>query len=400
MNREQLIGPTNVTGEGNESKRRAATLIMVAVLIPVLIGFAAITIDVGAMYSVRTDLQNSADAAALAAVSAYAGDSMIQVRLGYGGDTQLAETMTDGNGEVNRVAALNHSFGIASTSIDSSDVQYGWIDVTSGSSPLDTGAASVDYNAARVTVRRSTSGGNGALNLFFAPIFGRTTTDITASAVAVLDDRFSGFDTGEGGAALLPLTISDWIYDAEVAAGNDDYDYDPVTGTVGSSSDGVGEINLYPYVNAPGNFGLLNIGMNNASNAVMDDHMQNGVPSANVQTEIGSTTFSFFDGSGSPITYDIGGTPGLRASLESPIATHVGEVIAFFIHDSVGGNGSNVTYRITGIKFGRLMDVELNGGPSSRGVWIQPAAYVGAGVEIDGNAPSSTGTVGKLVLAR
>ena len=49
-------------------------------MLPALIGFAALTIDVGAMYSVRNDLQISADAAALAAASAYAGDEMIQIQ--------------------------------------------------------------------------------------------------------------------------------------------------------------------------------------------------------------------------------------------------------------------------------------------------------------------------------
>ncbi len=132
----------------------------------------------------------------------------------------------------------------------------------------------------------------------------------------------------------------------------------------------------------------------------MNDFMENGVPSANVETEIGSTTLTFYDSDGDPITYDIGGTPGLRASLETPIATHVGEVIAYLIHDQVTGNGANTSYRITGIRFGRLMDVELNGGPSNRGVWIQPVAYVGLGVETATAAPPSTEGVGKLVLAR
>ena len=53
-----------------EGAALVATFINKAVTIPVMIAFAAITIDVGMLFNTRADLQNAADAASLAAAGA------------------------------------------------------------------------------------------------------------------------------------------------------------------------------------------------------------------------------------------------------------------------------------------------------------------------------------------
>ncbi len=50
------------------SRRRAVVFVLTLVMATVLIGFAALTIDVGMMYSVKAELQRTADVAALAGV--------------------------------------------------------------------------------------------------------------------------------------------------------------------------------------------------------------------------------------------------------------------------------------------------------------------------------------------
>ena len=74
--------------------------------------------------------------------------------------------------------------------------------------------------------------------------------------------------------------------------------------------------------------------------------------------------------------------------------------MGFFLHDNVVLSGSNAIYTITEIRFGRVMDINLTGAPSTRGLYIQPVSYAGGGVRIDPDAPSSGGLVGRLVLAR
>ncbi len=111
-------------------KRRAVTAALVLLMIPVLIGFAALTIDIGAMYNTRADLQRTADAAALAGVAALTSDTMMQYR-DTSNSALLSQVTTAATGEVNYFSALNHSFGSSTMHIESGDITTGWLDVTS-----------------------------------------------------------------------------------------------------------------------------------------------------------------------------------------------------------------------------------------------------------------------------
>ncbi len=52
------------TAEGNGE--RGAVSVLVAILMVVLLGFAALAVDIGVLYAERTQLRNGADAAAIA----------------------------------------------------------------------------------------------------------------------------------------------------------------------------------------------------------------------------------------------------------------------------------------------------------------------------------------------
>ena len=241
---------------------------------------------------------------------------------------------------------------------------------------------------------------NGPLSLYFASIFGRSETNITASAVAALDDRFSGYETSDGTAALWPIAVSEDVYEQQILNGDDDFEYDSLTGDVTRRSDGIREINLYPYVNTPGNFGMLQIGHDTSSAATQSEQLEYGVTAEEVETEIGSTEFTFYDSGGESVTYDINGSPGLMTTLEGSIETHVGEVVGFLLFDQAIEQGSLTEYRITRMVFARVMGVMLQGAMPKRGVWLQPAPYAGGGVRTHPDAPSSNGMVGKLILVR
>ena len=62
MNHFYPKSPVGAQGAGE----RGAVLVLVTLLLPVLIGFMALAIDVGYLYSVKRKLQTVADAAALA----------------------------------------------------------------------------------------------------------------------------------------------------------------------------------------------------------------------------------------------------------------------------------------------------------------------------------------------
>ena len=63
-------------------RRRGVVAVFVVMLLVSLMGFAALTVDVGTMYNVKSDLQHAADAAAIAGATALTDDAMILVRQG------------------------------------------------------------------------------------------------------------------------------------------------------------------------------------------------------------------------------------------------------------------------------------------------------------------------------
>jgi hypothetical protein len=385
---------------GQNQRRRAIVLVQVMVMLTALMGFAAFTVDIGTLYRARAELQASADAAAMAAASAYTTDSMLEVRVTDGDAVAFADVLYSADDRANVYAGLNNTLNMA-TLVETTDISAGWIDLTSATSLLDTLVLPMEYNAVQVTVRRDTSGRNGPVEFLFAPIIGHLVGETSASAVAVFNDQFSGFDVdGNGSAAALPISIHMDIFNDQFVNGPDVYEYLSDSESVATGPDGIPEINLYPFNVAPGNFGLLNIGSPNQGVPALQDQIENGVSSDDMESETGASELVFYDEDGSPITYDITGSPGLKTALEGTIADRIGDVVAFFLHEGTAQQGANAVYTISSVRFGRIMDIELNGPPAGRGLWIQPVSYNGGGVIISDSAPSSNGLVGRLVLAR
>ena len=267
------------------NRRRAASAVVVLVTLPVIIGFGALAVDVGVLYGTRADLQDAADAAALAGVSALTTPDMMQVRM------ETAEFRTvrhQAREKVHSIAYLNESFGRRHTTVEPKDIGVGWIDLYSATSPLQRHVAPGSNNAVQVIVRRTEGSPNGPVELMFAPIFGKHFSNVAASAVAAFDDRVSGYDTSAPGGGILPFTMHVDDYTRQLTEGGDDYAYDPSSESVAPGPDGTREVNVYPGGEAPGNFGLLNIGTPNQGLPALADQIENGVPPEDFELEIGS----------------------------------------------------------------------------------------------------------------
>lgn len=324
---------------------------------PILLGVTALAVDVGYMYVVRTDLQNAADAAALAACTSLTNESNLRY---------LAE----------RYSRINHA-GLGAT-LDPSDVQTGlWERYNrrfySGLGPP---------NAVSIHVQRLRSRGNG-VSLFFAKIFGLSETDLSATAIAAYDDRFVGFDPGaHGGARILPFTKHIDAYDPHVANGTEVVLF-PAGSDVADSD-------------ISGNFGSVNFRGNGGSD--MADLVDGGVQPSDLYNNFGIDELTYLDDSGNAVRYDIDGTPGMMKSLEPHLEALIGQVVGFFVHDEAEPGGSNTLYRNVGIRFGRVIRVNLHG--SNPEFVVQPAVYIGPGVITDESAPSTNGQVGRVMLVR
>lgn len=368
--------------------------VFVVMMLAVLMGFAALTIDVGTMYNVKSDLQHAADAAAIAGATALTTDEMMAFRLGADGSD---DAFNEINQRVHQISLMNGAIGTQYLTTLAGDIDIGWIDLLSATSPISHSQAPRFSNAVEVTVRRTSNSPNGSLKFLFAPFLGLTETDIVATATAAFDDRLIGFEPPASGPnPFAPFTIHEDVYNA---VGPDTYSFDAGTGSVVAGSDGITEINLYPHAeNANGNFGLLNIGAGNNGTPTLRRQIEEGVTPEELEAEIGTSAIDFWDEYGTPITYTIDGTPGLRAALEASLESRVGDVIAVLLHDSVSGTGSSTNFQITGIRFARVLAANLHGNPKN--VWLQPASFTGSGVRTSPAAPSSGGMAGQLVLVR
>lgn len=132
-----------------------AVAIIVAIAMVVLLGAAAFTVDVGAMYAERAQLQNGADAAALAVAQNCA-----------------AGACGDVNTTAQNLANLNANDGASNVSVDPPSSNSIHVTITS----------------------RDARTGAGALALSFAPILGINSKTVSADATAGWGNPASGPD--------------------------------------------------------------------------------------------------------------------------------------------------------------------------------------------------------------
>jgi Flp pilus assembly protein TadG len=179
-----------------QNAQRGAITLLVALMIPVFLGIAALVIDVAYLQFVRNELQNDADAAALA------------------GAKQLRNTTTaTPQWSAAETAALN---AISLNSADgkilrSGTVQTGYWNPTQINAVLQmlpmTPTAN-DVPAVQVTLRKDNGQNDGEVPTFFARIWNMVSTPVTVTAVAGMTSP----DTIEPG-GLFPLVASQCIYD-------------------------------------------------------------------------------------------------------------------------------------------------------------------------------------------
>ena len=157
--------------------QRGVAAIMVGVALVMLLGFAALAVDLGYVMVTRNELQNVADAAALGATRQL---GVIYEGFSYG---QMPTYVCDPALLINvarEIAVKNGAAGKA-VAINDSDVTVGrWNASTKVLTP-----ALIGPDAVRVQVRRDSSA-NGPISTFFAMIWGKDTIDVTAVATAAL----------------------------------------------------------------------------------------------------------------------------------------------------------------------------------------------------------------------
>jgi hypothetical protein len=139
--------------------KKGQVLVFFAISVVVLLGFAALGIDVGYMYSVRHDLQRSADAGALAGASRFINDVAAGETGQWGDAAVFAEATT-------RAIAFATKDNVVQTKLDPSNGN-------------DNVIVTFDQGPDRIKVQTERT-----VPLFFAKLFLGATKRITAFAVA------------------------------------------------------------------------------------------------------------------------------------------------------------------------------------------------------------------------
>ena len=183
--------PNSLMLQKNTAKaQRGIVMPLTAVALLTLIGFMGLALDVGYVYMVRNQLQNAADAAALA-----------------GAGHIFSSTASTPNFTVASAAASNAIINLNNTAANAplvtGTITTGYWSLSGSPSGLHaTPLGNQDFPAVEVDITKN--GANGAVNAFFSQVLGITSFNPMARAVAVI--------TGPGQANVFPMAISDCLF--------------------------------------------------------------------------------------------------------------------------------------------------------------------------------------------
>ena len=181
---------------------RGVTAVMIALFLTVLLAMAAAAIDVGHALVARNELQNVADAAALAGTRAlgviYEGMTPAeqQTYVLTGGDQAIVVAA------VQETANANSAAGVA-IAIDPSDIQIGTWDMATR-----THTPTVNQPKAVRVISRRDAASNGAISTFLANVIGMSSVSVRAVATADM----SAVGQTAPGQLDVPFGISEYYF--------------------------------------------------------------------------------------------------------------------------------------------------------------------------------------------
>ena len=374
--------------------RRGNVLVMTCFLMVAMIAFIAMAVDVGYLYTVRNELQRTADASAIAAAWELVEEDAMD------DDFDVADLHTNARSTAVQFAALN-KVGNQAPGLAADDVFVGYMsDPRSPDSALEAAEIGVLPNAVQVRVQR-TSAQNGEVPLFFARILGFDQQAAQAEATAALIQGFSGFRAPADGTNLemLPFALDIDTWNALTAGGgSDSWQYNKESKTVTAGCDGINEVNLYPQgTGSPGNRGTVDIGGANNSTNDIARQIREGVSPADMTALEGSGRSLEFNDEGELC---LNGDTGISAGVKDDLVSIKGKPRIIPIFQSVTGPGNNAEYTIVKFVGVRVMEVKLTGSMSSKKVIIQPANIVAKGGIPDPGATTTEHVYSPVWLVR
>ena len=315
-------------------QKRGAVLALVGLSLFVIFNFFALVVDLGRIFVTKNELQNTSDAAALAAV----------VEIPNGETSALNKAIGFGQA---------HSVANAAILIDPSDVVFGHYDI-----PNETfNPGALPTNAVEVQARRTTGSPSGPLGLFFAQLFGQDSSNVRAKTLAVLDPRVVGV---HGKNRLIPYSVINFVVDQD-----SDGNYD-----IGSV------IDIYPRNDAPGNFGFLDFDGGSNDVPELRDYLENGYDQ------------DFLIPAGGSV--EVSGSTGIDGnSLLNSFQVILNEEVFLPVHNGVVGEGDNAIFNVISLLAVKILDVKLNGNQNQRYIRVEIINFASSVLAVDPNAPEN-----------
>ncbi|MCA9148550.1 MAG: hypothetical protein KDA92_04605, partial [Planctomycetales bacterium] len=347
-----------------QKPKRAGNIVVLTVMLMIgMIAMLAFSLDLGYIYTVRTEIQRSADAAALAAACQLLDDQIETM-----GDISQQSAASNARTEAVRFAGYN-TIGRVNPQLGQSDVVVGRYDLDDSGASLDPSSADA-HNAVSVRVQR-TLAQNGEVRLFFARVLGRDSLGLECESMAAFKMGFKGFTTPSDGSNLdiLPIAfdVGSWNTLICNAGGNDDWSWDPEDQTITPGPDGCLEINLYPQgTGSPGNRGTVDIGSSNNSTNDLKRQITDGISPSDLEHHGGKLELTSCNGSDPSLS--LNADTGISAAIKAQLDEIKGEPRVIPIFSQISGNGNNANYTITGFVGIRIMEVKLTGAMNQKRV--------------------------------
>jgi Flp pilus assembly protein TadG len=176
-------------------EERAAVAVTITLLLTGLAGLTGAATDLGMLYTARTELQNAADASALAAA-----DVMLVAEADGSASTDTAGAWATAT----QYAQANEALGVPLSLLAEDYVIGRWdFDTNSFSSTGDSGNPD-DLNAVQVTLRRDDVA-NTPVSTMFAGIVGQSQVNVQATSLAFLG--YAG--SAKAGEVDLPIAVDE-----------------------------------------------------------------------------------------------------------------------------------------------------------------------------------------------
>ena len=376
--------------------RPGAIAPMTALLMVPLCGMAALTVDTSHLVWTQTELQSAADAAALAGADPLMNGWVKYYTPGQTGQSTILST-SEANARTyaKNWVAKNSAGGVSNLTLLDADITFGYTDAQRNYTPCPTYTGFP--NTIKVTVRRDSSA-NSPVGLFFGPVFGLSTSSLTATAAATIyTGTPSSFQQNSNGRKImiLPMAfdVNHWNNFLATGQGPD--------GTTATGVNGAPQLAVYPSTQYVGNFGELSLDQGNDGSSTISTWISNGASWSDLQNEVNDGLLPIPSG-GTGWSWD--GNPGLKTTTIQTADSMVGQTYLLPLfkpynssqasYQAGVGSGTNYYYNIVGFTSITISNAD------SQSIYVQPAAFMDPSIVFASSSvapatpPSSGGSTG------